>query len=290
MPLENTLPIYDFHCHSTASDGRLRPAELMERAASEGVELLALTDHDTLGGLDEARQAASRLGVGLINGIEFSVTWQRRELHLVGLGFDDQHASLLALVADQQEARVKRAKAIGRRLDKVAGMTDSYQQAAELAGTDAPGRPLFARVLVAQGKVRDENHAFERFLRQGRSGFVATPWPDIDQVSQVIRAAGGIPVLAHPVRYDFTRRKLRQLLSQLCQSLDRFAIEVCTPGLHPNQHQLLLECLRDFPLAASGGSDFHSPAQHWLNLGKLPALPKGATSVLQWLDNSHRRV
>lgn len=273
-----TFPCYDFHCHSTASDGMLSPSDLVARAAAAGVEQLALTDHDTLAGLPEARAAAGQAGIELVTGIELSVSWSARELHIVGLGMHAEHPALVEMVASQQQARVRRAEQIGRKLDKAAGLTGSYERAASLAGTDAPGRPLFARMLVAAGKVRDEQHAFNRYLKPGQSAFVRTPWITLEESVAALCAAGGVAVLAHPVRYGMTRRKLRQLLADFCAAGGQ-GLEVAMPRLNPAQQALLRECLRDFPLYASGGSDFHTPAQQWLELGRLPPLPEGARPV-----------
>ncbi|WP_111656870.1 PHP domain-containing protein [Isoalcanivorax indicus] len=272
--------IYDYHCHSTASDGTLSPTALVDAAAAAGVQQLALTDHDTLAGLPEAARAAQVHGISLLPGIEVSASWSRRELHIVGLGMDTADAGLVGLVASQQEARVRRAEMIGKRLDKAAGLAGSYDRAAALADTDAPGRPWFARMLVAAGKVRDEEHAFNRYLKAGQSAYVSTPWVDMAEAVAVLRAAGGVAVVAHPVRYGLTRRKLRQLLTDFCDAGGQ-ALEVAMPRLNDVQQALLRECLRDFPLHASGGSDFHTPAQKWLTLGRLPALPEGARPVAE---------
>lgn len=263
---------FDFHCHSLASDGALTPTQLVERAAGAGVQLLALTDHDTLAGLHEARQAALASGIRLVPGIEVSVGWDGRELHIVGLGFDPDHPAITDLVSSQQQARTLRAQRIGGRLDKAAGLANSYQHTVTLSGQDAPGRPWFAKMLVAAGKVRDEQHAFNRFLKPGQSCFVATPWVSMEDAVAAIRAAGGVAVLAHPTRYNFTRRKLRRCLEQFVAA-GGGALEVLTPGLNHQQQALLAECLRDFPLHASGGSDFHTPKQTWLELGRLPPVP-----------------
>lgn len=276
---------FDFHCHSTASDGSLAPAELVARAAACGVRKLALTDHDTLAGLPEARRSAREAGVELVTGIEWSVQWQGRELHLLGLGMDAGSQALRELEAGQQEARRLRAQKIGARLNQATGLTDSYERVAELAGTDAPGRPWFARMLVSAGHARDMGHAFSRFLRQGQCAFVRTPWVDLDQAVGVVGEAGGVAVLAHPVRYGLTRRKLRGVLAALCEA-GGGGLEVAMPGLNADQQRLLDECLRDFPLCASGGSDFHSPEQKWLELGRLPDFPEGADTVLERLERA----
>lgn len=260
---------FDFHCHSRASDGSLSPSELVARAADAGVCELALTDHDTLAGQAEAAQAAASQGVRLVSGIELSVSWDNRELHMVALGFASAHPAMQQLVAQQQQARQQRAERIGAKLDRAANMTGSYQQAVLLSDQQAPGRPWFARVLVAAGKARDEQHAFNRFLKPGQSAFVATPWVAVADAVSAVRQAGGVAVLAHPLRYGFTRRKLRRFLDQFVAAGGQ-ALEVLTPGLNAQQQALLQECLRDFPLYASGGSDFHSPQQSWLELGRIP--------------------
>ena len=269
---------FDFHCHSSASDGALAPAALVRRAAECGVRRLALTDHDTLAGIGEAREQARESGIELIPGIEWSVQWNSRELHLLGLGLDTDCAALRDLEAEQGEARRQRALRMGEKLDRAAGLANSYEKAAELAGSDCPGRPWFARVLMDNGRVRSMQHAFNRYLRPGQSAFVRTPWVSLARAVQVTAEAGGVAVLAHPVHYGFTRRKLRRVLADLCEA-GGGGLEVAMPGLSPERQALLDECLRDFPLCASGGSDFHSPEQHWLELGRLPDFPAGAEPV-----------
>ncbi len=278
--VKEMTPRFDFHCHSTASDGSLSPSELVARAAGAGVEWLALTDHDTTAGLAEAAAAADQHGIRLIPGIEVSVQWETRELHIIGLGFDPAHTAMQQLVSHQQNARVRRAEKIGARLDKAAPMTSAYDKACKLSGQDAPGRPWFAQVLVAEGKARNDQHAFNRFLKPGQSAFVKTPWLDLEQCVSAMRAAGGVAVLAHPTRYGLTRKKLRTVLKEFVAVGGR-GLESHTPGLSPHQKQLVDECLRDFDLLASGGSDFHTPRQTWLELGKVPALESDVSPVWQ---------
>lgn len=269
---------YDFHCHSQASDGHLTPTALVELAADQGVEWLALTDHDTHAGLEEAATACKARRIRLIAGAEWSLCWGARELHVLGLDVDPMAKAIRQLEANQQEARRKRASLIGARLDRAANMTDSYVKACELAQSEAPGRPLFARVLLAEGRVRNMQHAFNRFLKKGQAAFVATPWATIEAGVAAIREAGGQAVVAHPHHYGLTRTKLRRLLTDFCAA-GGAGLEVAMPNLTPQQRRLLIECARDFSLLASGGSDFHSPEQHWLSLGKLPALPADLTPV-----------
>lgn len=288
MVKEMTLR-FDFHCHSTASDGALSPTELVARAAGAGVEYLALTDHDTLAGWPEAHKAAVDLGVQLIPGIEISVQWESRELHIVGLAFDPAHPAIVELVAYQQEARVNRAKKMGERLDKAACMTDAYRKASELSGQVAPGRPWFAQILVAEGKARNDQHAFNRFLKPGQSAFVKTPWLTVEQAVSALTEAGGVAVLAHPTRYGLTRKKLRTVLKDFTAAGGR-GLESLTVGLNPNQKMLVEECLRDFDMLASGGSDFHTPRQTWLELGKVPPLSEMHTPVWQAFPAAYQPV
>mgnify|MGYP003713901993 FL=1 len=266
------------HSHSTASDGILSPAALVSRAADYGVTCLALTDHDTLAGLPEADEAARQHGIRLVNGIELSVRHENREYHVLGLWLDTDCAQLQERVAAQQAARVNRAREIGRRLDRAATLANSYERTCELAGTDAPGRPLFARFLEEAGRVRNQRHAFNRYLKQGQSAFVATPWCTLDEAIADIHAAGGTAVLAHPQAYGMTRKKLRQFLACFKEA-GGDGLEVAMPGLSPQQSALLDECWQHFDLQVSAGSDFHSPEQKWLALGRLPPVPNGARPV-----------
>lgn len=268
----------DFHSHSTASDGVLSPSELVARAAEYGVDALALTDHDTLAGLEEARVAAGEHGLTLVNGIELSVLQGNREIHVLGLWVDPDASVLRERVTVQMAARRERARLIGARLDKAARIQGSYDKACELADNDAPGRPWFARVLVAEGTVRDQRHAFNRFLKKGQSGYVTTPWVSLEQGVSDLRAAGGVPVLAHPQAYRLTRKRLRELVRDF-RNAGGLALEAAMPGLSPQQAGLLEECWRHFELGVSGGSDFHSPQQKWLRLGGLPPFPADATPV-----------
>ncbi|EKF74063.1 polymerase and histidinol phosphatase PHP [Alcanivorax hongdengensis A-11-3] len=268
----------DLHSHSLASDGALSPSELVKRAADYGVTCLALTDHDTLAGLPEARAAASQHGIDLVNGIELSVRYETREIHVLGLWLDTDNGALQARVAAQREARVERARQIGRKLDRAAGLANSYERACELADDVAPGRPWFAKMLEQAGRVRNHRHAFNRFLKQGQSAYVSTPWCSLEEGIAAIREAGGIAVLAHPQAYGMTRKRLRQLMGAF-KAAGGEGMELAMPGLTPQQQTLLNECWQHFDLAVSAGSDFHSPEQRWLALGRLPPLPSQARPV-----------
>lgn len=275
--------VYDYHCHTTASDGSLTPTELVRLAAEHGVQSLAITDHDTVAGQEEATIAAQAENIELITGVELSVLWGRTELHMVGLGMELSTPAFSQLIAQQQGARTERAIKMGHKLDKVTEIKGAYQGACALAGTAAPGRPHFAQWLVKNKQVRDMEHAFNRFLKAGRSGYVSTPWVSLEEAIAVITQSGGVAVLAHPTRYRFTRMKLRRLLSEFCTHGGQ-GMEVALPRLAPAQTEMLYDCLAGLPLVASGGSDFHSPQQHWLTLGKVPPLRKGTPFVRSLLN------
>lgn len=270
--------IYDYHCHSTASDGALSPAELVQQAAAAGVTSFAITDHDTVAGLAEAQVAAEAANIEFIPGVELSVSWANSELHLVGLGMDVQEERFAALIEQQQLARKLRAQTMAQRLNKACGTKNAYERVCEMAGTNAPGRPFFAEWLVSIGEARDQEHAFNRFLKPGRSAFVKTPWVSLGDAISVICNSGGQAVLAHPTRYRLTRMKLRRLLAEFC-TMGGKGIEVALPRLSPVQEQLMYDCLEEFPLYASGGTDFHHPQQTWLTLGRLPKLKEGTPFI-----------
>jgi predicted metal-dependent phosphoesterase TrpH len=267
-----SAPRYDLHSHSIASDGSLTPAELVRRAQQAGIQTLALTDHDTLSGLAEARQQADALGLGLIPGVEISVSWQQRTLHLVGLGIDAGHAELQQGLAGLLAFRVWRAEEIGRRLKRDAGIADALAGAAALAQGDLVGRTHFAQFLVQIGRAKGVREVFKHFLVSGKPGHVPGDWASLEQAIGWIRAAGGQAVLAHPARYKLTRTKLRGLLGQL-KELGGAGLEVVSGSHSLDDCQTMAHHARDFALLASAGSDYHGPESPWLELGRLPPLP-----------------
>lgn len=266
----------DLHCHSTASDGVFAPADLVGRAHARGVGLLALTDHDTLDGLAEARAAAERLGMGFVNGVELSCLWGGATIHVLGYDFDPQAPALRAALEALRVARWSRAEEIARRL-AAKGMPGALEGALAIQreqgdGQNAPGRPHFAEYLVRAGHVRDRPEAFRKWLGAGKLGDVKQHWPSLEQTVQTLRAAGGWVSLAHPRQYDFTRSKRRRLVSDFLAAGGQ-ALEVVN-GLQPaDQVGSLAILAREFGLLASAGSDFHAPAQ-WAELGLYRALPE----------------
>jgi hypothetical protein len=250
---------------------------LVERAAAAGVETLALTDHDTLAGLAEARAAADALGLRLIPGVEVSVTWGGRTVHVVGLGLDTACKTLADGLAGLQDYRVWRAEEIGRRLAK-AGYAGALEGAKQHAAGALIGRTHFARFLVERGAASDIRDVFKRFLVAGKPGHVPGEWTTLEQALGWIHAAGGIAVIAHPARYNFTRTKMRRLLGELKECGGR-GLEVVSGSHSKDDYFVYARHAREEGLLASAGSDYHGPEKPWIELGRLPPLPDGCTPV-----------
>ena len=273
---------YDLHCHSTASDGVLSPTEVVLRAYEKGVNVLALTDHDTVAGVPEARKQADLLGIRLINGVELSTFWENRSIHIVGLGFDISNEKMTALLAEQARLRDIRAQEIGAKLAK-AGVINAYWEAKKLAGDGEVTRAHYARHLVQIGKVSNDEQAFKRYLGQGKSAYVKPQWIDIPSAIEIIHAAGGIAVLAHPLRYTMTPKWVRKLVESF-KAWGGDAMEISGCGQSRDQFQLLVKIAEDNQLAGSVGSDFHFPST-WLELGKLAPFPPNIPFVLDLKNN-----
>ena len=265
----------DLHCHSTASDGQLSPTALVERAHGRGVRVLALTDHDTLDGLPEARRAAQALGVELVDGVELSCTWCGATIHVLGYGFDGQAEPLVKALADLHRARWTRAEEIGRRLE-AKGMPGAFEGAravqAELGDSEnAPARPHFAEFLLRQGYVKDRAEAFRKWLGAGKLGDVKQHWPSLADAVGTLRAAGAWISLAHPYHYDFTRTKRRKLVADFIAA-GGHAIEVVNGPQPAEQVGVLSILVREFGLMVTAGSDFHGPSD-WSELGLYRSVP-----------------
>ncbi|MDN6859534.1 PHP domain-containing protein [Pseudomonas sp. CAN2814] len=266
----------DLHCHSTASDGQLSPTALVERAHGRGVRVLALTDHDTLDGLPEARRAAQALGMQLVDGVEVSCTWGGATIHVLGYGFDATAEPLVKALGDLHRARWTRAEEIGRRLE-AKGMPGAFDGAraiqAELGDSEnAPARPHFAEFLVRQGHVKDRGEAFRKWLGAGKLGDVKQHWPSLADAVGTLRAAGAWISLAHPYHYDFTRTKRRKLVADFIAA-GGHALEVCNGPQPAEQVGVLSILAREFGLMVTAGSDFHGPSD-WSELGLYRSVPE----------------
>lgn len=265
----------DLHMHSTASDGTLPPAEVVALCKTRGLTHMALTDHDTLDGVAEASEAAEREGIFLLPGAELSTRWEGHNIHIVGLLPHGARGSLVAGLESQAVARRKRAERIAVKLEKV-GLADALARAREQAGSDRPlGRPDFARALVAAGLVPDVATAFKKHLGDGKAGDVKALWPEIATAVGWILDAGGVAVLAHPLRYGLTRRK-RGLLLDTFHEAGGQAAELISGFQNADVTRDLSRQLQERGLYASLGSDFHFPGGH-LAPGSMSPMPRTAT-------------
>jgi predicted metal-dependent phosphoesterase TrpH len=271
---------YDLHTHSTASDGTLSPTELVLRAAAKGVGVLALTDHDTLDGLAAAQTAAQCAGLSLSAGVEISVTWGGRTIHIVGLGIDRENLILRSGLSRLRDYRKWRAEEIGRRLAK-AGIEGAHQGAKAYAGAQTIGRTHFARFLVRQGYAPSVRDVFKRYLVKGKPGHIAGDWASLEEAVGWIRHSGGQAVIAHPARYRLTAAKLRRLIGSFKEQ-GGAGIEVVSGSHSRNEYYVFAGHARENGLLASAGSDYHGPEQPWVELGGLPPLPKGCIPI--WAD------
>jgi predicted metal-dependent phosphoesterase TrpH len=273
--------LYDLHCHSTASDGALSPTELVQRAHLQGVTALALTDHDTTAGLAEARAAAAEAGIRFIDGIELSTTWQGKCLHVVGLGVDPAYPPLAEAIRNLQYTRLERAEQIALKLEKkrIPGALEAVRKA---AGEGMITRTHFADFLLSQGHVGTQQEAFDRYLAKGKPAYVPTPWIELEIGVGWLRQSGGVAVLAHPTRYDLTASWMRRLLAEF-KAIGGQAIEVVTGRSTDEEIKRVGDYARRFELAGSAGSDFHNPANQWVELGRLWPLPAGIVPVWELL-------
>jgi len=273
----------DLHTHSTYSDGVLTPAELVLRAVSRGVRLLALTDHDETGGLAEASQAASGRDIVLVPGVEISASWNHLTVHIVGLDIDAKAPGLVEGLASIRHCRGDRAIRIAAQLD-AAGITGSLQGARRHAGNSAAiGRSHFARFLVEQKHARNTKDAFRRYLGTGRVGYVPPVWPVLTQALEWIRCAGGRSVLAHPDRYRLTPHALQGLLEAFATN-GGDAIEISADTHCGRSTQVRLA--RRFGFNLSSGSDFHAPGINVPDLGEATQIPASERAVWQQLRTS----
>ncbi len=269
---------WDFHCHSTASDGLLPAAEVARRAAGNGVQLLALTDHDDLAGLAPARAVADELGMGFINGVEVSIEWEGTSFHVVGLGFDAEHPVLNEGLASIRAGRMDRARRMAEALDAIAirGALEGAMAFAE--NPHLISRAHFARYLVQIGLCKDVHSVFENYLTPGKPGYVDHRWATLEDAVAWIRAAGGVAVVAHPGRYKISNGALRRFLGEF-KDVGGEGIEVVTGSHSPDQVHHFARLARHYGFLASRGSDFHGPQESYTDLGRLTALPDDLTPL-----------
>ena len=274
----------DLHCHSTLSDGTLTPEALAIRAKTNGVQLWALTDHDEISGQLRAAAAARAVGLNYLTGVEISVSFLHQTIHIVGLGFDAENLALKIGLQQTRGGRGQRAKQMADDLAKV-GITGAYEGALKFAGNHALiSRTHFARFLVERGVCRDTNEVFRKYLTPGKPGFVEHHWASLKNAVQWITQAGGMAVIAHPARYKLSSTEEFALFTEF-KGHGGQGVEVVTGSHSPAEYISYADTAREFGLAASRGSDFHSPDESRTEIGALPDLPGDLTPVWELLTD-----
>ena len=272
----------DLHTHSHCSDGALAPRELVESAAAAGVRMLALTDHDTLAGLAQARAAAECIGIRLVSGVEISASWRHQSIHVLGLWIDPASAALRAALETQAERRRARMRKMCAALTKSRLPGDELLAAVE-SHPGIPTRSHLAAALVQQGHVRRVQDAFRKYLGRGRPAHVATDWPALEEVVGWVRAAGGDACLAHPARYELSSGGRKRLASDFAAA-GGAALEVVSGGNGAQNAAASAALALAFGLRGSVGSDFHGPQLAWNPLGRLAKLPPGIDPIWRGRD------
>lgn len=277
----------DLHCHSVVSDGTLTPEALASRAKANGVDLWSLTDHDEIGGQHRAVAAAREVGLSYLTGTEISVTFAHTTVHIVGLGFDPDHPALVQGLKATRGGRDQRAKDMAEQLAAV-GIPGAFEGALVYAGNpELISRTHFARFLVETGVCQDTSEVFRRYLTEGKPGFVPHRWAKLGDAIRWITQAGGMAVVAHPARYDFTPTEEYALFSEF-KAHGGQGVEVVTGSHTPAEFIRYTDLALEFDLAASRGSDFHSPSESHCDLGELPPLNAQLTPVWERLaDRIH---
>lgn len=271
--------LIDLHSHSNISDGLMTPTELVTHAASQGLQVLALTDHDDTAGLAEAEEAAAALGILLVRGVEISVTWRKRTLHILGLKINPEYPPLANGLKAIRAGRHLRAEGMAASLEK-AGIRDSLQGAYRYARQGIISRTHFARFLVEKGHAADTRAVFKKYLVKGKPGYFEHRWAELEDAMSWIINSGGVAVIAHPGRYDLGRTNMLLLMEEF-RSLGGKAIEVVTGSHSVDQYQEFTKLSRLFGLQASMGSDYHGPGHAYIEMGRLPELPGGCVPVWQ---------
>ena len=274
----------DLHCHSVVSDGTLTPEALAARAKANGVQLWALTDHDEIGGQERAIASAKALNMKYLTGVEISITFAGKTVHIVGLGFDHTNTDLVQGLRNTRGGRAERAKEMSEGLAKV-GIHGAFEGALKYAGNhELISRTHFARFLVESGVCKDTSEVFRKYLTENKPGFVPHRWASLENAVNWITGAGGVAVIAHPARYGFTANEEFALFTEFINHGGR-GVEVIT-GSHSSADALqYADTALEFNLAASRGSDFHSPDESHTDLGTLPWLPGQLKPVWELLSD-----
>lgn len=271
----------DLHSHTTCSDGRFSTVQLLDRAVEFKIDVLAITDHDSVDAINDAKEyiKAESLPVHLINGIEFSTVWQNKDIHIVGLNIDIENTDLQQLIKEQKQRRIARSELMAERLAKHTreGVLDEVKA---IAGDASITRAHFAKWLVDNGYAKTMQMVFKKYLTRNNPGYVPPSWCSMSDAVNAIHAAGGKAVLAHPARYQLTAKWLKRLLAAFVDA-GGDAMEVAQPQQAPQERRTLADYAIEYNLLASQGSDFHYPSP-WMELGRNLWLPAGVEPV--WKD------
>ncbi len=272
------MPNVDLHCHSTASDGLLPPAEVVRRAAANGVDMLSLTDHDDLGGLPAARLVADEVGMRFVNGVEISIEWGGLQVHIIGYAFDADDQVLNDGLQSIRSGRISRARRMAADLETVGigGCFDGAMRFAE--NPNLISRAHFARYLVESGVCKDVRSVFESYIVPGRPGYVDHRWATLEESVGWILGAGGVAAVAHPGRYKLSRPEMRLMLDEF-KRYGGQAIEIVSGSHSADNVTVFSRLAREYGVLASCGSDFHGPGESYIDLGKLASMPPGLTPV-----------
>ncbi|SET46578.1 PHP domain-containing protein [Thalassotalea agarivorans] len=270
----------DLHSHTHCSDGQLSPQALVDRATNFQIDMLAITDHDTVTALDIAKNYIEdkQLPLELVRGIEISTGWHGFEIHVVGLDIDHRHQAISDIVDKHQAIREKRAVMMAEKLTKC-GFEGIYEKAKALAGDGSITRAHFARVLHQQGSVNTMQAAFDKYLGKGKRAYVKPMWSTIEQAVAAIEQAGGHAVLAHPIRYDLSAKWRRRLIEDFKHAGGK-GLEIVLPQMNKQQRETMLSYCQDYDFYASMGSDFHFPSK-WSDLGRNLTLPENCKPIWQ---------
>lgn len=275
---------YDFHSHTHYSDGVLTPEQLVARAEKMEIDLLAISDHDSISGIEQAKAyvKANDLKLNLVNAIEISAQSDFGEIHIVGLNIDISAPTLLSLISEQQDKRWQRARAYETKLKKI--NIDGVLSYLETNCKQVVTRSHIARALVTLGFAKDNNQAFKKYIGKKGRVKIATDWVPMEKAITAIHDAGGVAILAHPTRYPMSVRKLGYLIEEF-KIASGDAIELAYPSLTPDKRGWLEVQRKNNDLLASGGSDFHYPDLKWSDLGRFAKIDKNTPHVLEQIKN-----
>ena len=255
----------DLHTHSNASDGSMTPSELVRHAKGSGLRAVALTDHDTTAGLSEAKQTAEEIGIELVCGIELAAWQDRTELHIVGLDIDEEQPEFLAAMKEMQQIREERNQKMIPLMAE-AGVDITLEKLHEKEGSGVLTRANFARYLISVGFVKSIDEAFRRYLDNSRPFYLPRKKITPERAIALIRSAGGIPVLAHPMLYRLDRETLEKYI-RLLKEMGLEGMEVYYSTNTPSDDLYLSHLANHYQLKYSGGSDFHGSYKPHIKIG-----------------------